>query len=166
MSPQTIAPFAATIELAAPTATRLANKELGALGETMAANFLTSQGYIVLDRNWATPRYGRGELDLVCRRGSDLVVVEVKTRRSHRFGHPSSAVTRTKLDQLRRLTGAWLAQSRWQPREVRIDVIAIVLAPFDELAPPPGLPLDGDSVPSSTITVRAEQFDHLIGVTQ
>ena len=49
------------------------------MGETRAANFRTSQGYIVLDRNWATTRYGRGELDLVCRRGSDLVVVEVKT---------------------------------------------------------------------------------------
>ncbi|MBC6444852.1 MAG: YraN family protein [Alphaproteobacteria bacterium GM202ARS2] len=55
------------------------NKRIGILGEHLCALFLRLKGYTVLARNW-TCRYG--ELDIVAKRRSTLVFVEVKTRRS------------------------------------------------------------------------------------
>ncbi|WP_277213447.1 YraN family protein [Isoptericola croceus] len=101
-----------------------AKDAVGRYGEQVAARYLTERGYEVLERNW---RGTRGELDLVTRRGGTLVVVEVKTRRGTGFGHPAEAVTRAKLDRIRRLTAEWL-HTRAAPRyEVRIDVVAVIL---------------------------------------
>jgi putative endonuclease len=96
------------------------------LGEDIAAAHLEAAGMVVLHRNW---RCAEGEIDIVAQDGQELVVCEVKTRRSAAFGPPAAAVTRTKLSRLRRLAAIWL---RSQPRSfaaVRIDVVAVTLAP-------------------------------------
>lgn len=95
---------------------------LGRYGEDVAARFLTDAGLVVLERNW---RCDLGEIDLIAREGDTLVICEVKTRRSARFGPPQEAVTRIKLARLRRLASRWLAEHDAHPHEVRIDVIAI-----------------------------------------
>ena len=46
-------------------------------------------------RNWRSPRDRRDEIDLVCRDGDVLVVCEVKTRSSNRYGTPRGAVEST-----------------------------------------------------------------------
>ncbi|WP_276661388.1 YraN family protein, partial [Syntrophomonas wolfei] len=61
------------------------NRELGLWGEELAAQYLGKKGYKILERNFYT-RYG--ELDLVCEKDDNIVFVEVKTRRSTRFGSP------------------------------------------------------------------------------
>ncbi|WP_407318313.1 YraN family protein [Isoptericola halotolerans] len=101
-----------------------AKDAVGRYGERVATRYLSDRGYEVLDRNW---RGTRGELDLVARRGGTLVVVEVKTRRGEAFGHPAEAVTRAKLARIRRLTGEWLHTHAVPRREVRIDVVAVVV---------------------------------------
>ena len=90
----------------------------------MAANHLTAAGLTVLDRNW---RCAAGELDLVAADGDELVVVEVKTRRTTTYGTPAEAVTWRKLARLRRLAAAWLAAHDERPRSVRIDVVAVTV---------------------------------------
>ncbi|MCL2465572.1 MAG: YraN family protein, partial [Micrococcales bacterium] len=70
-----------------------------------------------------------GELDLVALDGTELVVVEVKTRRSERFGPPALAVTPAKLARLRRLAAGWLSAHDVHPASVRIDVVAVVVPP-------------------------------------
>ena len=92
----------------------------------------------MLDRNW---RCREGELDLVALDGTELVAIEVKTRRSQQYGPPALAVTREKLARLRRLTALWLAAHDEHPASVRLDVIAVVV---------PGR--------------GAAQVDHLVGV--
>lgn len=98
---------------------------IGAYGEKVAAEALERAGMKILQRNWTSPH---GEIDIVARDGSTLVVVEVKTRRSARFGAPHEAVVAAKLARLRRLTGAWVAAHRdslrWM-RGVRIDVVSV-----------------------------------------
>jgi putative endonuclease len=65
----------------------------------------------VLARNW---RCADGELDLVVMdgTGATVVICEVKTRLSDRFGSPFDAVAAVKQRKLRRLAGRWLAERR------------------------------------------------------
>ena len=102
-----------------------AKDAVGRYGEDVAATYLAEQGWELVDRNWRGPS---GEIDIVALQGTELVVVEVKTRRGTGFGHPAEAVTPVKLARLRRLAGQWLAAHDLHPCSVRIDVIA-VLAP-------------------------------------
>lgn len=101
---------------------------LGRRGEDLAAARLEAAGLVVVARNW---RLGagelRGELDLVAHRprGSVLVVCEVKTRRSDRFGGPLVAVTPRKQARIRALTAAFLREVVIPHRSVRFDVIGI-----------------------------------------
>jgi putative endonuclease len=100
----------------------------GRLGEDLAAAHLISQGLIVLDRNW---RCEVGEIDIVAKDGDALVVCEVKTRSSVRFGHPLEAITPAKAARLRRLAACWVREHRVRPSEVRIDVVAVLLVEGD-----------------------------------
>ncbi len=96
---------------------------LGTYGESLAARHLVEQGMVLLDRNW---RCAAGEIDLVLRDGDVLVVCEVKTRRGVGFGTPHEAVTEAKVNRLRRLAAHWLADHEVHPRDVRIDLVAII----------------------------------------
>ncbi|MBP5618294.1 MAG: YraN family protein, partial [Clostridia bacterium] len=49
----------------------------GERGEKLAARYLRRKGYRILERNFQT-RFG--EIDLIARKGDQLVFVEVKTR--------------------------------------------------------------------------------------
>ena len=111
--------------------TAASRRALGAYGEDVAARLLTEErGMVLLDRNW---RCAEGELDLVLRDGSVVVVCEVKTRRDASFGTPLEAVTPAKVARLRRLAARWLREHSVSVREVRIDLVGIDLSkPVDE----------------------------------
>jgi putative endonuclease len=98
-------------------------RALGAAGEARAARWYESRGYRVVARNW---RCREGELDLVVERRGVLVVVEVKTRRSDRFGTPAEAVTPTKQRRLRELALRYVAATGARPRAIRFDVVSIL----------------------------------------
>lgn len=99
---------------------------VGAWGEELAAQHLTGQQMVILDRNW---RCELGELDLVARDGGTLVVCEVKTRRGQAFGSPAEAVTWRKAARLRLLAMRWLDEHPVSPLDIRIDVVGIVVSP-------------------------------------
>jgi putative endonuclease len=100
--------------------------DLGVHGERIAAAYLTRAGVRVLDRNW---RCREGELDIVAREGSALVFCEVKTRRGTGFGHPVEAVTPAKQRRLRMLAHRWLAAHDEHARDVRFDVVGVLVRP-------------------------------------
>ncbi|HEX9766618.1 MAG TPA: YraN family protein [Nitriliruptorales bacterium] len=103
-------------------------RHLGRLGEDAAASWLVDAGMEVLARNWRL-RTGavRGELDLICRDGDTLVVVEVKTRRTDRFGGPLLAVTRDKQERIRALASAFLRHEQVRAPRVRFDVVGVTV---------------------------------------
>jgi putative endonuclease len=104
--------------------TTLTRAEIGALGEQLAVDHLTSLGLRVLTRNWRC-RYG--ELDVIAADDATRIVVfvEVKTRTSDQFGGVAEAVTPNKVRRLRRLAGLWLAAQHRSWAAVRIDVIGV-----------------------------------------
>jgi len=100
------------------------NQELGKAGEDLAVKFLRGKGYTVLKRNYRT---AYGEIDIICEFSGGLVLVEVKTRRSQRFGLPQEAVTPVKISHLKKAAYLFLESYSKPFRFVRFDVIAITL---------------------------------------
>jgi putative endonuclease len=101
-----------------------ARDAVGRYGEKLAVRYLELQGFAVLEQRW---RCARGEIDVIAVDDGCLVVVEVKTRRSVTAGTPVEAITPVKLARLRRLTGLWLRQQEVSWRDVRIDVVSVLL---------------------------------------
>jgi putative endonuclease len=103
----------------------LAKDAIGQYGEDLAARHLVGAGFTILARNW---RCSAGELDIVARDGDVLVIAEVKTRTSTKFGTPAEAVTRRKVDKLRELALLWLRDNPASGRrQVRFDVVSVLL---------------------------------------
>lgn len=95
-------------------------QQLGASGEELAAQLLLKRGYCLLARNL---RLRLGEIDLLFLDGQTLVLVEVKTKISRRFGRPAEMITAHKRLKLRQL--ALVAASTYNKVDYRIDVVAI-----------------------------------------
>ena len=66
-------------------------RQTGTLAENSAAAFLESQGFTIIARNF---QRRIGEIDVVARAGELLVVAEVRTRASDRFGGAAASITR------------------------------------------------------------------------
>ncbi|WP_305782861.1 YraN family protein [Symbioplanes lichenis] len=99
-------------------------RAVGAYGERLAERHLLAQGFELVDRNW---RCADGEIDLILRDGDDLVFCEVKTRRGETFGTPAEAIGPAKVTRLRRLAAHWFTANPERAREVRFDVVAVLL---------------------------------------
>lgn len=108
----------------APSGRASRTRALGAFGETYAARHLVAGGMVLLDRNW---RCELGEIDLVLRDGDTLVFCEVKTRSSASYGTPLESVTVRKAARLRRLAARWLSEHQLRPREVRLDLVGVLV---------------------------------------
>ncbi len=70
---------------------------LGQQGEALARAHLEKDGYIVRATNYRCPW---GEVDIVVEKDGEVVFVEVRTRRSKRFGTPEESVTALKRKHL------------------------------------------------------------------
>ena len=102
------------------------NQRLGRWGEQVARRHLQRAGLSVLDVNW---RGQAGEVDLVLLDGQVLVVCEVKTRTSARYGTPHEAVGERKAARLLTLADEWVrAHPEVVPADVtvRVDVVAVL----------------------------------------
>jgi putative endonuclease len=94
----------------------------GQEGEAEAERYLRRKGYRIVARN---VRSSLGELDLVAEDGHVLVFIEVKARRTGRFGGAIHAVHRQKQHKLVRLAAQFLAQRHWMDRSCRFDVVLL-----------------------------------------
>jgi putative endonuclease len=104
---------------------RAARLELGRAGEKAAADLLQARGYEVVGSGF---RARRGELDLVCRRGGQLVVVEVKTRSDRAFGTPLEAVGPRKRRAMMSAAAEYRALAGWRG-PIRFAVVGLTVAP-------------------------------------
>lgn len=112
--------------------TRTARQGLGAAGERAARSHLERLGYEFVTANWRCPR---GELDLVMRDGTVLVIVEVKTRRGERLGAAEEAVSTAQAARLLQTAEEFLvAYPSLTDALWRVDLVAITLSPSGAVA--------------------------------
>lgn len=131
-----------------PGVVKTTNKQIGQIGEQLAAEYLEKKGYQILERNWGNKF---GEIDIICSyysrggryytpgvkgnllphqvcidRGASgvLVFVEVKTKIGEAYGTPEEMVNRRKLAKIQRMASQYFLASN---KAKRIDVVAIVL---------------------------------------
>lgn len=98
-------------------------RSLGAKKEQIAADYLKSQGYLIVETNF---RCRQGEIDLIGRDGGYLVFVEVKYRSDGRAGEPEEAVNRAKQWTILQVARYYLYRRRLpETTPCRFDVVAI-----------------------------------------
>ncbi len=110
---------------------RKSNTQTGREGEQLAHAYLQVRGYEIIEHNWRCPA---GEIDLVARDGVSWVFVEVKTRRSNKFGMPEEAITRAKQRRLLDCGLTYMAEHALDDAAWRIDVVSIMLGRGSEPA--------------------------------
>lgn len=100
----------------------MTTKELGDLGEAFALQFLRKKGLQVIETNY---RFGRNEVDIICKDAEEMVFVEVKTRQTAEIGPPWKAVTRSKQNQIIKCANHYLVSNNIDI-ESRFDIVSIV----------------------------------------
>jgi putative endonuclease len=105
----------------------------GNRGEQFAVEFLVSQGFKIIDRNF---RIRGGEIDIIAidpstRSGPDgtdtLVFIEVKTRSSGDYGTPLEAIGYYKMRALIKATQFYKMKHPRLPDLLRIDAVSVLL---------------------------------------
>ncbi len=97
--------------------------------ERQAAEWLTTQGLTIIERNF---RARTGEIDLIALDGRALVFIEVRYRSNPRFAGAAASVDRRKQRKLLRTAQCYLQRRpRLARRPCRFDVIAFEPAESD-----------------------------------
>ena len=103
------------------TAVRTPQQRAGGTAEDLAAAHLVRHGLTLVARNYRTRL---GEIDLVAQEGATLVFVEVRLRKSGRFGGALASITPAKRGRLVAAARHFLMRLGREPY-CRFDVIAV-----------------------------------------
>lgn len=98
-------------------------KKTGNWGETLALEHLITQGYKLVQRNYYC-RYGEADLIMLDETGL-LTCVEVKTRRSQKFGPAEYSVGKKKLKALAATMNAFLYEHTELPEIWNLDLVVV-----------------------------------------
>lgn len=98
---------------------------LGSWGEDVAEKYLKKKGYFIVERNF---RCRLGEIDMIARDGTELVFIEVKTRKNQSYGLPCESVNAAKVEHIKRTAAFYTAVHGSENLNARLDVIEILIA--------------------------------------
>ena len=98
------------------------HNELGTKGEQLAVDFLTENGYDILECNY---RFEKAEVDIIAKKNQTLAVIEVKTRSTADFGNPQDFVKPKQIQRLVKAVDEYVTSNNLNV-EVRFDIIAII----------------------------------------
>jgi len=107
-------------------------KNIGQMGEKVAANFLRRKGYEILGTNYQNSSGRRlGEIDIIAREkeSGEIVFVEVKTREYEKYKDtlPEENITYSKLKKMERIASSYLYTHRLREKPYRFDAISVWL---------------------------------------
>jgi len=101
----------------------------GAIAESRAADFLLSQKFKILDRNWKN-RWC--EIDIVAEKAGTIHFVEVKFRKTVLYGSGFDYIGSDKQSRLKRAAEMWMLANR-RNGDYQIDAISITCNQIDYL---------------------------------
>jgi putative endonuclease len=112
----------------------LSSRDVGEIGEELAARFLLKKGYRLVAANFKVP-IGRnirgaavtGEIDLIAFDENVLCFIEVKTRHSDEFASPLAAIDLRKQRQIIRAAKVYRQIFHLNKINFRYDAVSIVL---------------------------------------
>ncbi len=101
------------------------HNETGTEGEKLAETWLIAKGYKIRTVNW---RHRHLEVDIIAEKGDTLHFIEVKSRRSTKYGNPEESINKQKMKNLKDAAEQYQLQNpgwKW----IQFDVLAILLKP-------------------------------------
>ena len=101
------------------------NIKIGKYGEDLASKYLEAKGYKIKERNYRT---FLGEIDIVCEYKGNIIFVEVKTRRSEKFGYPEEAINFNKQRKIIKNALCYLSKYHLWDKNCSFDVILISIS--------------------------------------
>jgi putative endonuclease len=99
------------------------NLFLGKAGEELAVKLLKNNGYKIIARNH---KDALGEIDIIAKDKETICFVEVKTRRTDKFGSPLEAVSFHKQRQISKAALGFLKKMNLLDSSARFDVVSVL----------------------------------------
>ncbi len=93
----------------------------GKEGEAQAAEFLQGKGYEILVRNY---RHKHAEIDLIVKKGTFIVFVEVKTRSYSFYGEPEAFVDAKKAATVIGAAEQYTFENKYEGN-IRFDIVSV-----------------------------------------
>lgn len=99
------------------------NRFCGNVYEEKAVEILKQAGYNILEKNY---RISYGEIDIIARKGNNLIFVEVKYRKTSKFGLGKEAVDSRKLLRIFRVAEYYMSSHSEENLKTRVDCISFL----------------------------------------
>lgn len=106
--------------------TIVTTKKIGDIAETIATNFLITNGHTILERNWRTKLC---EIDIISIKNNHIYFNEVKYRRTSLQGGGLAAITPAKLKQMRFAAEIYAVNKKLHTIDMRLAVISVAGEP-------------------------------------
>ncbi len=99
-------------------------KEIGNRYEKIVEKFLEKKGYKIIQSNY---RNFIGEIDIISKYKNCIVFIEVKARKSDKYGLPRESVTKRKIDKIRKCSLMYLRDNNIYDHPLRFDVVEVYI---------------------------------------
>ena len=94
----------------------------GQIGEDLAGQYLLKNGYTILEQNLKAPF---GEIDIIAEKKNCICFIEVKSRKSSKYGLPEEAITPIKKKKIIKVAQFYIKKKQIKNKLFRFDVISI-----------------------------------------
>ncbi len=99
------------------------NREKGNLGEKKAIDFLLNKGYSIIETNYQK-KYG--EIDIIAKKDTYIIFIEVKYRKNINKGYPREAVCLKKQKKIKNTALSYILENNINDTDFSFDVIEII----------------------------------------
>ena len=99
----------------------LNTREIGNKYEDKSVEILVKEAYRILERNYQN-RFG--EIDIIAEKNKEIVFIEVKYRKTSKFGYGYEAVDRRKIMKILKLANYYIQSKKYQDYKIRFDCMS------------------------------------------
>ena len=96
-------------------------REIGNKYEDKSVETLIKEAYKILERNYQN-RFG--EIDIIAEKNKEIVFIEVKYRKTSKFGYGYEAVDKRKIMKILKLANYYIQSKKYQNYKIRFDCMS------------------------------------------